>query len=92
MPDPDRPDTETAAALTGDPGPGERTAVVRPDPGIEIDAAVRQLEECGARVQSAGRGAIVVAADAAGLERIGHLPWVRAVESPRPLSAKRFGL
>ncbi len=65
-----------------------RTAIVRPGYSTDLDLAVSELEAAGAVVESAGEGAIVVQADAATLQGVAALPWVRALEEPRLMELK----
>jgi hypothetical protein len=73
---------ETAAA--GD----RRNVVVRPTVSVDLDVASAEIRHHGGEVQSAGAGAITVAASARTLEALARLDWVRAIEEPRRLFTK----
>ena len=65
--------------------------IVRPRYSAETEASVADLGRLGARVQSAGPGAITVVVKPAVLSALAELPWVQAVEEPRvrtPLFSK----
>jgi len=69
----------------------ERTVIVRPRYSAEIEASVADLGRLGARVQSAGPGAITAVVSPAALQALAELSWVQAVEEPRtrmPLFSK----
>lgn len=61
----------------------ERTAIIRPSFSTDIQAFVEELGRLGARVQSAGMGAITAVMGPACLTRVAELPNVRAVEEPQ---------
>jgi hypothetical protein len=65
-----------------------RTVVLRTEHSTIPEEAERALGELGAHVQSAGPGAIVVVVTPEILGTLGDLPWVRAVEEPRPLQPR----
>jgi hypothetical protein len=69
----------------------ERTVIVRPRYSADIDASVADLGRLGARVQSAGPGAITAVVNPAALKAVADLAWVQAIEEPRvrrPLFSK----
>lgn len=70
------------------PAAEERTVILRPRASTETAEAVRQVQEAGARVESAGAGAMTVVVSPESLEAVAALPWVAAVEEPRTLQAK----
>jgi len=73
----------------GAPPAEERTVVLRAGSGVDPRAATDDVRAAGARVESAGAGAIVAVVSPATLEAVAALPWVLAVEEPRRLDPKR---
>ena len=80
---------KTSAGLarwrTEAPADEHRTIVLRPEYSVAPADAEGDLRRLGARVESAGPGAIVVAVTPALLEAVLALPWVKAAEEPRTL-------
>jgi hypothetical protein len=66
----------------------KRTVIVRVRSATDAAMATGEIEAAGARVESAGAGAITVVADPAGLEAVAALPFVLAVEEPRMMQLK----
>jgi hypothetical protein len=69
-------------------GGDERTVVVRLHATADLESAEADLRAAGARVESAGPGAIVAVVSADRLASVAALTWVRAVEEPRALQSK----
>ena len=68
-----------------------RTVVLRPQYSTAPAEAEDDLRRLGARVESAGPGAIVVAVTPAVLGAVLALSWVRAAEEPRSLQPRLRG-
>jgi hypothetical protein len=68
--------------------PEERTVVVRPAFSADTDELARQIAKAGARVESAGAGAITVVATPRALEAVAALPGIVAVDEPRTLQTR----
>lgn len=61
----------------------ERTVIVRPRYSADVETSVADLGRLGARVQSAGPGAITAVVNPAALKAVAELAWVQAIEEPR---------
>jgi hypothetical protein len=69
----------------------ERTAIVRVAFSASPEEVLAGLTDLGARVESEGAAVVVCRIVPSALQRIGELPWVRAIEEPRKFELRPRG-